>query len=170
MGKKSIGLIICVTISILLIAVPQSWAFSKWFSPDDGASSNSTTGWQLWTLWDSDANRFTVLDAWEGELRGGNGHNINEFYCGIITWDSGLPGRYVEHDADDYTLGSHNPHHLMAGQWYYSYMWLYPCYYQPSSLPAIFESEWGWDFGGGSDPLPVDWEQKNYSIPGTLYW
>lgn len=168
--NKKILFAILVVVLVFLMMISQAWGFSKWFSPDDGVSSNSTTRWELWTVWDSDADRFNFWDAWEGELRGQPGRNINEFYCGIISWDSGLPGRYVEHDEDDYTFGSHDPHNLVPRQWYYSWMWLYPCYYQPSSFPARFESEWGLDFGGGGDPLPRDWEWRDYWIPGILYW
>jgi hypothetical protein len=170
MGKKRIWLIILVVAITFFVPVFRTLAFSKWFSPDDGSSHNTTTWWEFWTVWDAHANWFTFIDAWEGELRGQPGRNINEFYCGIISWDSGLPGKYPEHDEDDYTIGSYDVHKLVPGQWYYSWMWLYPCYYQPSPFPAIFESEWCRDFGFLEDPIPVDNEQKYYSIPGSIYW
>jgi len=170
MGKKVLLAILVVVVAFLMVT-SQAWGFSEWFSPRyDGVSSNSTTRWRLWTTWDNGANLFTPLDAWEGELRGQPGRNINEFYCGIISYDSGLPGKYSEHDVDDYTCGSHYVENLVPYQEYYSWMWLYPCYNQPSSFPAIFESELGYDFGQWRDPYPVAWEQKFYWIPGAYYW
>ena len=170
MGKKRIWLIILVVALTFLVAGSRALAFSKWFSPDDGSSRKTTTRWDFSTRWDRHCDFFGPEDVWEGELCGQPGRNINEFYCGILDWDSQLPGEYPEHDEDDYTIGSHYVDMLKPWQWYNSWMWLYPCYGQPSSFPAIFESELGQDQGGWIDPIPVDQEQKFYSIPGAVYW
>jgi hypothetical protein len=168
--RRLIWLAILAAVFASLMVVSQVWAFSKWFSPDDGDSGNSTNKWNFSTLWDYDCDFFDINDAWEGELRGQYPRNINEFYCDYYYWDSDFPGRYPEHDEDDYTIGTHYPEMLLPYQWYHHVMHLYPCVGQPSFFPAIFESEWGADWGSWQDPVPIDQEQKEYWIPGYVYW
>jgi hypothetical protein len=74
----------------------------------------------------------------------------------------------MEHDEDDYTFGSHRPDLIEPWTWYAGWTVMYPCYFP--GIPAIVESELGYDWCLPIDPDPLDYEQKDTFVPGYVSW
>jgi hypothetical protein len=109
MSKKRIRLTAFLVVVLTLAVVSKTLAFSKWFSPVTGYSDQDPDWWQVQWKWSDSVSQYYDCQAWEFELRGRDGHNINEYYCGAGGWWTNLPIGYREHDEDDYTFGSHRP-------------------------------------------------------------
>lgn len=166
---KKAGLSIALAVLVALVATSAVFGFSKWFSPWQGWSWNDaqTFTWQNSWTWNESVAGYQWYHAWEFELRGRDGHNINEYYCeGLAGWWSDLPSRYKEHDDDDYSFGSHGPDLINPGQAYSGWMQMNEC--DNPGIPAVVESEYGWD--AGLDMIPIDHEQLDTSVPGFVQW
>lgn len=168
MRLKKVGLPVALAVLTTLVLVSAVWSFSKWFSPVTGYSDQNPDWWQAQWMWSDSVNQYVDCHAWEFELRGRDGHNINEYYCGAGDWWTNLPIGYMEHDEDDYTFGSHRPDLIEPWIWYSGWMVMYPCY--NPGIPAFVESELGYDWCSAVDPYPLDWEQISTFVPGYVSW
>ncbi|TEB10541.1 hypothetical protein Psfp_04150 [Pelotomaculum sp. FP] len=135
----------------------------RWFTPYHGYvyysrnSSNKVYRIAFENIrWTSSAiSEYDFTNAWELEYR----HNpMSEMFgTGAISMYSQLADYYFEDDdPDDRTFGTHSPQSNQADRDYDGYMTFSPASNQPASFNFEIESEYGFDGGGGGDPVPYD--------------